>query len=181
MAINRVPPLNARLCRRAGTLAVATAIAFIVISAGLWLVPASAEFVARGQAKLQTEPITLTLAVRLIALGASTLHLAVLSWGLWTMRTLLYRLAAGQVFEPATGVLLRRFGIALLSYAGLIPLVACLTVRLVTMYNPPGSRLFIFGIGDQEVILALVGTLILVLGSVLAEAARIAEDNRQII
>lgn len=181
MDMNRVPPINAKVCRRAGALAAATGAAFIFISAGLWLVPATAEFVARGQAKLQTQPITLTLGVRLMCLGASVLHGAVLMWGLWTMRTLFRRLAAGEVFEIETGVLLRRFGTALLVYAGLIPFLACLTVWLVTMYNPPGSRLFIFGVGDQEIILALIGTLILVLGSVLADAARIADENRQII
>jgi hypothetical protein len=163
------------------TLAVAIGVAFLLISAGLWLAPAGAEIIARGQARLQTQPITLTLSVRLLGLGVSTLHLMVLPWGLWTMRTLFGRLAAGEAFETQTGVLLRRFGTAVLVYAGLIPIVACVTVYLITMYNPPGEHLFIFGIGDHEVILALIGTLILVLGSVLAEAARIADENRQIV
>ena len=52
------------------------------------------------------------------------MYLGVLVWGLFIARKLLRRLADGLVFEPETGVLLRRFGMSLVDYAALTPLVA---------------------------------------------------------
>jgi hypothetical protein len=176
-----VPPLNSRLCRRLAVFSVASGAGFLVVNAILWLVPDWAPLVARGMANLQVQPFTLTPTVRLIGLACSTLYLAVLVWGLWVARLLFRRLAEGLVFEPETGVLMRRFGMALVVYAALTPFVGCLMAVLVTIYNAPGQRLLRFGISDHEVVLAIVGTLILTAGSVMAEAARMAEDNRQII
>jgi hypothetical protein len=50
-----------------------------------------------------------------------------------------------------------------------------------TSVSQKPERLLSFGISDQEIVLAIVGSLILTTGSVMAEAARIAEENRQII
>jgi Protein of unknown function (DUF2975) len=176
-----VPPLNARMCRRLAILTAASAAGFLTVNAILWAVPDWAPIVARDIARLQLEPITLTPMVRLEGFVCSTLYLAVLVWGLCIARSLFKRLAVGLVFEPQTGMLLRRFGVVLVVYAALTPFVGGLMSLLVTMHNIPGQRLFRFGISDEEIVLAIVGTLILATGSVMAEAARMAEENRQII
>jgi len=176
-----VPPLNSRLCRRLAVLSAASAVGILLVNATLWLVPDWAPFAARGMANLQTESITLTPTVIAIGVACSTLYLAVLSWGLWVARLLFRRLADGLIFEPETGSLLRRFGIALVVFSALSPFVGALMTRLVTMGNAPGERLFRFGISSDDIVLVIVGTLILTTGSVMAEAARMAEENRQII
>jgi hypothetical protein len=176
-----IPPVSARLCRRAAALALASAVAFLVANTALWVVPQWSEFGARAQANLQTEPITLTPLVRSLGLGLSSAYVGVIAWALWTARRLFLRLAAGDVFRTETGTLLRRFGLALLLYAGLMPFVTMAMCWIVTMNNPPGQKLLRLGVSDQNVVLALVGTLILVIGSVLADAVRIADENRQII
>jgi heme/copper-type cytochrome/quinol oxidase subunit 3 len=109
------------------------------------------------------------------------LHLAVLFWGLWVARSLFEHFAAGLVFEPKTGRPLRRFGMALVIYAALAPFVSALLSWPVTMQNAPGKRLVNLGISDHEIVLIIVATLILATGSVMADAARMAEENRQII
>lgn len=169
-----VPPLNARLCRRLAALATAGGVGFLAVDCLLWLVPAWAPIVARGMANLQDQPITMTPMVRAVGLLCSSLLLCVLGWGFWSARILFQRLAEGLIFEAETGVLLRRFGQALLVYAALLS-------WLVTHLNAPGQRLASFGISDQEITLAIVGTLILSLGSAMADAARLAEDHRQIV
>jgi hypothetical protein len=176
-----VPPVNSALCRSLAACTAASAAALVLISAALWIIPAWAPFMARSASGLQTEPITLTPAIRWMGLTCTTLHLGVLAWGLWAVRTLFGRLADGLVFEPQTGVLLRRFGIALLVYAGLSPVVGTTVTWLVTMKNVSGERLLRFGLSDHEVLLAIVGALVLTIGSVMAEAARLADDNRQIV
>jgi hypothetical protein len=175
-----VPPLNSRLCRRIAFLSAASGAAFLLVNAVLWLVPDLAPIVARDEGDLHDGAITLTPTVRWMGLLCSTLYLAVLVRALWIARSLFKRLANGLVFEPQTGMLLRSFGIALVVYAGLTPFFHALIGWLVTMYNTSG-RAITLGLSDDEVILAIVGTLILTTGSVMAEAARIADDNRQIV
>lgn len=136
--------------------------------------------VARAESNLTTETITLTLQVRALGLVLTTAYLAVLVRGLWVLRTLLKRLAVAEVFEFENGVLLRRFGKTLLIYAALRPVVKALAVLLVTMNNPAGERYLKFGLGDDDIVLALIGKLILVVGSVMADAARIADENRAV-
>jgi hypothetical protein len=175
-----VPPLNSRLCRRLAFLSIASGVAFLVLNALLWAIPDFAPMVARDEGDLHEGAITLTPMVRLIGLACSTLYIAVLVRALWIARSLFKRLANGLVFEPQTGMLLRGFGLVLLVYAGLTPFFHALMGWLVTMHNTNG-RAITLGLSDDEVILAIVGILILTTGSVMAEAARIAEDNRQII
>jgi Protein of unknown function (DUF2975) len=175
-----VPPLNSRLCLQLAFLSKACGAAFLLINAFLWLVPEFAPIVARDEGDLHEGAITLTPIVRWFALGCSTLYLTVLVRALWIASSLFKRLAAGMVFEPQTGMLLRAFGIALVVYAGLTPFFHALMGWLVTMYNTTG-RAITLGLSDDEIILAIVGTLVLTTGSVMAEAARLAEDNRQII
>jgi Protein of unknown function (DUF2975) len=175
-----VPPLNARLCRWLASLCVVSGAAFLLINAVLWLVPDFAPIVARDEGDLHDGAITLTPMVRWIGLACSTLYLSVLVRGLWIARSLFRRLANGLVFEPQTGMLLRGFGMALVVYAALTPFFHALMGWVVTMHNRTG-RAITLGLSDEEIVLAIVGTLILTTGSVMAEAARLAEDNRQII
>ncbi len=181
LAPGTVPPLNARLCRRLAVVSVLAGAGFLLVNAILWLVPDWAPLVARWLSGLQEDPITLTPAVRWMGLAVSTLYLAILVRGLWVARELFVRLAGGNVFEVATGVLLRRFGRALVVYALLAPFIGTAITLLITMHNPPHQHVLRFGISDHEVVLAIVGTLVLTTGSVMAEAARLAAENRAII
>jgi hypothetical protein len=173
--------VNTRLCRSAGVLTTASAVAFIAVNAALWLVPDWTEMAAREASNVWTEQIFITPAVRWLGLGLTTLYLGVLVWGLLSMRTLFQRLAAGAVFVPETGVLLRRFGKALLAYAALTPAVRAAVSVLVTRDPVAGGATLKVGISEQEITVALIGALILVFGSVMADATRIADDNREIV
>jgi len=176
-----VPVLNARLCRQCANAAVIAAAGFLLINTVLWLVPDWSPIVARGMANLQTESISLTPSIRIVGLVGSTCYLGILGYGLWHARTLFLRLAEGSVFETDTGLLLRRIGICLLAYAALTPFVAALMALLVTSNNRVGERVVHFGVSDHEVVLGLVSALLLAIGSVMAEATRLAEDSRQIV
>ena len=176
-----IPPLNARLCRRVSALTLLSGLTFFVANLALWLVPRWTDTAARLQANLQAEPIALTPSVQALGLLVSSLSMATLFWALWTARRLLLRLAAGDVLQHETGVRLRQFGVAILAYAGVAPITTALTCYLVTMGNPPGQTLIRLGISDGTLVLALVGTVIMAIGSVLAEAAEVADEHRQII
>lgn len=181
MAPDGIPPVNKRLCRGGAALAGATALLLLIGNAAMWLFPQWTELVARNAANLWTEQLFVTPLVQWVGVGVTTFHLCVLVWGLLSMRTLFQLVAAGEVFVVRTGVLLRRFGIALLVYAGLTPIVRSAIAALVT-HDPVRHELVLsIGIDSDEVVVALIGALILVFGSVMADATRIAEENREII
>lgn len=181
MDAKSIPPINMRLCRTGAALAGLTAVAFVVGNAVQWLVPQWAEQAARSASYMQTQPIFITPLVQWVGLGVTTLHLCVLAWGLLSMRTLFKLLAVGEVFVAETGMLLRRFGKALLIYAVLSPVVKSALTPLVT-HDPIKHELFLsFGINEYEVVVALVGVLILAFGSVMADATRISDENREIV
>lgn len=181
MEATSIPPVNKRLCRSGAALAGLTAVVFVVGNVAMWLVPEGAEYAARSASDMRTQQIFITPLVQWVGLCVTTLHLCVLAWGLLSMRTLFKLLAVGKVFVAETGVLLRRFGTALLIYAALTPFVRSAMAPLVT-HDPVKHELFLsFGIDEYEIVVALVGALILVFGSVMADATRIAEENREIV
>jgi hypothetical protein len=176
-----IPSVSARLCRVVAALTPLAAAAFLAFVAYRWLAPSDNEELIRGEMGHYLGRITVTPLARAAGCSVNLLHVAVLAYALWSARALLLRIAAGQVFEIMTGALLRRFGKALLVYASLIPLVNCATLLIVTLANPRGERALGFGLGSEEITLALVSVVVLVTGSVMTEAARLAADHRQII
>ena len=52
---------------------------------------------------------------------------------------------------------------------------------LLTAGNAPGARYIILGVSTDDYMIAAFGGLILTIGHAMAEAALIADDNRQII
>jgi hypothetical protein len=180
----QAPPLNFLHCRVLAALAAACSATFLIVviaQAVMWWVPDWAPTVARVMSDLQDQPITLTPWVRVLGLLCSTLYLSILVWGSWLVHLLFKRLARGSVFEPETGILLRRIGVALLIYAGLTPVMNTAMPLLVTFQNKHGEGLLRIGFSNHELTLAIVGALVLVMGSVMAEAARMADENRQIV
>ncbi|MBV8334510.1 MAG: DUF2975 domain-containing protein [Alphaproteobacteria bacterium] len=135
----------------------------------------------RSAADLPPEPFTVTPLVRMLGIGVTTLGVVPLLWAFWTARSLFRCFADGRIFEVQSGQLLRRFGQAFLIYAAVSPFVLPLLVWVLTFENPAGHKLVWFGVSGDELILALVGALILVMGSVLADAVRMADENRQIV
>jgi hypothetical protein len=158
-----------------------TALFLVAGNAVTWLVPQWTEEAARNASNLWTQEVFITPFVRWAGFSVTTLHLCVLVWGLLSMRTLFKLLAAGEAFVADTGVLLRRFSMALLVYAGLAPIIRSVIAPLVT-HDPARHELIVsFGIRGDEAVIGLIGALILVFGSVMADAKRIADENREII
>lgn len=161
---------------------VSAVMALVLVAAGfVWLSPELARYPAHGWSAVGDNPIALTPRARVAGLVVSTAHLAVLAWALLIGRQLFLRFANGRVLEPATAWLLRRLGTALLIFAGLAPVVRSAITFIVTMDNPPGQRMLTIAFSGNEVLLALVAALVLMLGAAMAEAARLADENRQIV
>lgn len=158
------------------------AVIFVVANAVLWLVPEFANDAARAQSGLGAAmTIALTTQARLLALLASTLHLGFLVFALWTVARLFRAFSSGAIFVPETGTLLRRIGVYLLLFAALAPVFRTLIGVIVTLANAPGQRALSISFGSQELVIGLIAALLVMLGHIMAEAAHIADDHRQIV
>jgi hypothetical protein len=174
----------ARLLRVSGWLSHAAKIVALLLLAAnavMWLVPEFAADAARSQSSLGTAPITLTLGARAAALVVSFAYVGLMALALWTVAGLFAAFAAGAIFVPETGKRLRRLGVLLLAFAVLSPFVRAVIGLIVTIGNEAGQRMIALSISSQDVIVALIAALLIVLGHIMAEAALIAEDNRQIV
>lgn len=170
-----------RLNHRLGQAAVITAILLITLNIYVWLDPDLAPFAAHGQSALGGAPMTLTLSARVSSMVISTLHITLLAWALFVARSLFARFAQGLVFEVGTGRLIGRLGVLLIVFAIGKPVVRTLIGVFVTMDNGPHQRHLAIGLAADEFIIGLVGALLIMVGAAMAEAARIADDHRQIV
>jgi hypothetical protein len=173
----RLRALCAWMARAAG----ATAVCLLGGAALLWMHPDYVEWMAREQWAGGRSGLTLTPLAQISAGALSCAHLGLLCWALWTARGLFARFAQGEMLEAQTGRDLRSIGGLVAAYAVLTPVAKSLITVALTLGNPPGQRMLAVALGTNEVILAVLGALIFVLGHAMAEAARIADDNRQIV
>lgn len=159
----------------------ALALGLMTTAIVVWFHPDFALAAARESANQHDGPIALTWPARLVSGLVSCAHLGLLCWALWAAKGLFQNFADGHVFTIRTGQDLRLIGGLIAAYAVLTPLKGSLVTIAITMGNPPGHRQLAIGLSSNELILGVLGALILVLGHVMAEAARIADDNRQIV
>jgi hypothetical protein len=136
----------------------------------------------RNLSSADTTPLTILWSTRIVAFLIQFAHSSVLAYGLFAAAGLFRRFADGLAFSPETGRLLRRVGFALLAYLLLGSPVNTLMVLAAT-WQGPGEHVLTIGMGlsSEGVLMALMAGLIIALGHVLLEAARLAEDHRQIV
>lgn len=169
--------LSATMCI---VVAVGGALAEIVL-AWVWLSPAWVQAYVVPHLGLQSVPVSLDAATRLIAFGASMFPMAVLLYLLRQAYALFDAFRVGHVFTPEAPVRLRRIGCSIVALALLRPLTSTMLGLILTAANPPGQRIVALSLSIDDYMIAALGGLVLAIGHVMAEAARIADDNRQIV
>lgn len=147
----------------------------------LWWLPDGQALIVKNFATLTNEPLQLTPFGVWMGWGISTLHLCIMTWGIWAMADVFRLLAQGEYFHANVAVQLRRFGVALLIVGLANPLVRLLMVLAVTLENPAGHQVVALSLEMNDMLVALIGALMLMLAHALQAAAAIAEDNRQIV
>jgi hypothetical protein len=119
----------------------------------------------------------------LVSFAGWTASLAALMWGLWNGRVCFAGLARGALFSPRTIAGLRNFALGLLVYKAIpsLVLVALVIAARFTPINlPPGTGFTGQDLGDGMFTLTSLGAIV-VIASVLARAAQIADDNASIV
>ncbi|MEM8616360.1 MAG: DUF2975 domain-containing protein [Pseudomonadota bacterium] len=84
-------------------------------------------------------------------------------------------------FHPKAAKSVRFLGLTIVIYAFSRIINHSLTVLLLTYDNPPGTKELSIAINTQDLIVLMIGTLLVIIGHILARAAKIAQENRQFV
>lgn len=157
------------------------AVALLALNVLSWLIPSWSDVAARGWSALGSAPIALTSDALAFSIAVSTGHLLVLAYALFAASALFQRFAQRDFFTPAVGALLQRMGVALAAFGLLAPIARAALTVILTMHNPPGQRMLTIGVSANDVVIVIFGALIIMIGWVMAEAARLADENRSFV
>jgi hypothetical protein len=172
---------SGRAGRMGGRLANLVVVAAVVIVAGfLWIAvsPSALTDFLRREILTPEMPLTLTAFTHAALIAVLAVPLGVALAVLWTTRQLFTGFARGEVFTAETGRRLRRIGALLLVLQVVKIVVGSLGTLIATLPNPPGARHLSIGLSSDHLIVALVGGLLIAVGWAMAEAARLADENR---
>ena len=129
-----------------------------------------------GGAAISVDGVT-----RALGFAVSMLPLSVLFYALHQAYELFDGYRLGRILNAGAPVRLRRIGLAMLALAVLRPLANTLVGLVLTQSNPVGQRILAIQLSIDDYMIAIFGGLILAIGHAMMDAARIAEDHRQII
>ena len=114
---------------------------------------------------------------RVIGFIGTMLPAAAVMIGLLYLRRLFNAYAAGEFFTTRNAARICGFAWSVIAMGLLRPVSGMLASVAVTLDNPPGQRSLAIGLGSPEVNILFVGGVVLVIGWVMREAARLADEN----
>ena len=89
--------------------------------------------------------------------------------------------SAGQLFPEKSSAKLKSIGTFCLALAIINPVIRTVALLIMTCLNPPGQKLLVISLSSTDGFLLVLSGLLFMIGYILAEANRIAEDNEHII
>ena len=172
------PALQARLRRMALFVRLLIAVGAVLLLAGflwIWVVPGHAHSQVKEAADIDIDQMALHTQV------AGALW-SLLPTGIWLLALhRLWRLfgeyARGQVFSRRALLSLRGFARCALATAFASPLYGAVLSVIVTFDRKPGTRVLNLSFSSNDYTMLLLGVVLLTIATVMAEAARVAEDN----
>ena len=161
------------------------AITFLGVNLALWIGPELAEFPARAYSDMSETEFNLALSNRLLGFLISSMHLGVLSYGLFSVAKIFKQINKGEWYLPVFSKHLRQFGLSLVVFTLMIPVVQALMSVALTFNNPVGERMITLDIDASTApisfVLLLIGVLLSLMASVLLRAGEMAEEYEKIV
>lgn len=174
-------PQLRRLCQWVRALVLLGALGQWAVMGLFWTSPEWIAQAAPQMTDLAGQAITLDAQARWLGAAISLLPLAIGWYGLWQLWHLFGHYARGQALTATAQQPLRRFAWAVLLMAPAGPLFRAALGVVLTLGNPPGQRVLAIGVSSNDYLLLLVGLVLLAIATVMAEAVRAAEENRQFV
>lgn len=91
------------------------------------------------------------------------------------------RLSAGHVLDTVNARLVSRAGLGFVVFAATAMVSNTVTTLLLSLHNPPGERILSIGFTTSDIGAYAAGFVLWGLGSVLFQAARVADDHASIV
>lgn len=177
-------PRLARLKRRGRLLSTATLVILVALVAGglgIWLNPDWIAASVVPRLAIAGYPVVLNGVSRTLGALISAVPLAILAYGLNQVRLIFRDFGRGETVSLTLARRLERFGGAVALQALVNPVVATLLGLTLTLGNPAGQRVLAISLASHDVVSVLVGLLVIGVGAVMREAARIARENEGFI
>ena len=165
-----------RIARIARALILGGGALFTVNAVCTWLFPDYAVHIIKTETNAGIVG-PLTTATRLMFVAWDIPSLAVTLMALLRLWQLFGEYLQARVFSARALASLHSFARWLLAAAFLSPVYRAVLSVLVTLQNGPGKRELTLNLSSDDYLMVLMGVVLLAISSVMAEAARIAEDN----
>ncbi|MEO5690522.1 MAG: DUF2975 domain-containing protein [Burkholderiaceae bacterium] len=172
------PDLQTRLRRLAMVVRVLIAIGAISLVAAtlwVWVVPGHAHSQIKEVADVDVDQMALH--TQVIGGLWTLLPLGIMLLGLQRLWRLFGEYAKGCVFSHRALVSLRGFARCVLATGFVSPLYGGVLSVIVTFDRLPGTRQLNVSLSSNDYAMILIGAVLLAISTVMAEAARVAEDN----
>jgi hypothetical protein len=165
-----------RIARLARLLVLAGGALFTLNAVATWLFPDYAVHIIKSQTAAGiVGPLTTGTRVMLVLWDLPSL--AVILMALLRLWQLFGEYLQARVFSARALTSLRGFARWVLAAAFLSPVYRAVLSVLATLQNGPGKRELTINLSSDDYLMLLIGVVLLAISSVMAEAARIAEDN----
>lgn len=149
--------------------------------AWVWLSPDYVQAFVVPHLGLGGAPVSTDGVTRAAGFAVSMLPLSVLLYALHQSYQVFDRYRLGQTFSADVPRRLRRIGFAMLALAVLRPAANTLLGCVLTASSPEDQKILVIQLSIDDFMIAIFGGLILAMGHAMMEAARIADDHRQIV
>ena len=119
-----------------------------------------------------------------ILLGAFCLNMipgAIAMYGFWSLRRLFGLFSVGRYFDTEAIRCVRNFASMALAYGIAAPLSRLLIGLLLTLQNPPGTRVIRVSISSDDLVIVFLGGVFFLIAGVWSKAKEISDENAQII
>lgn len=170
--------LKARLSRMAlivRVLIVLGAVLLVAATAWVWLVPGHVHDELKLSAGVEIDQMALH--TRVLGGLWTLLPVGIVGLGLLRLWQLFGEYGLGRVFSHRALVSLRGFARCVLATAFATPLYGAVLSVIVTFDRAPGTRQLNLQFSSTDYTMLLIGAVLLAIATVMAEAARVAEDN----
>lgn len=147
----------------------------------LWSQPAWLESVARTSWIGNDAALQLDAGSRFLGWLTSCLPGGVLLFALWQIWCLFGFYRRGEIFAGGPALHLKRLGAALMVNTVAQPLSTTLAVLALTMGNPAGQRQLVVRLSFEHFTSLGFGLAMLVIGIVMQEAVRLAQENAEFV
>jgi hypothetical protein len=174
-------PLSSPTLRRLGAvvrlLVVVGAVALACVPFWLWTSREWVEADVHSMIGMEHSPLTVDERALWFNALAGLPALALGFFLLWQLWQLFGEYGRGLVFSRRAVRHLRRFASGVMALGLLSPLTRTLSVLALSWGNAPGQRQLVLSLSSDDYLRILLGAVMLAIAVVMAEAARVAEEN----